>query len=121
MSQPPLPLATKLKAKLDLQGKEIQEPEAVQQPPPSRPPRAFVYLEEDVVIISTALKNEELVHLADALPDSDSATNLDWGIGEALRTLEEALELARSPTWQNWSVESRAFRWQCAGHIELGL
>jgi len=56
-----------------------------------------VYLEEDVVIISTALKTEELVHLADALPDSDSATNLDWGIGEALRTLEEAPGACSAP------------------------
>ena len=85
----------------------------------SAAPCADIFCESDRVIYD---KLDELGEkLAVALPEVDSVEGLACGTAEALRTLKEALTLAQSPAWQDWSAGARAFRWHHAGRAELGL
>ena len=87
-------------------------------------PQTLIYCERDRVTFSGELDAVEIDdprQLAEAVGDSDSPSSLAWGISQAMRTLAEALALARSPAWKDWNEEARSFRWHHAGRAEIGL
>lgn len=87
-------------------------------------PVGYIFSECERVTFSEELAGEledSPVRLADAIPDADTHETLAWGVGEALRTISEALELARTAAWQDWSLEACSFRWHHAGRAELNL
>lgn len=91
---------------------------------PSTLPQTFIFCERDRVAFSGELDAVEIDdprQLADAVGDSDSPSSLAWGISQAMRTLAEALALARSSAWKDWTEEARSFRWHHAGRTEIGL
>ena len=81
---------------------------------------AMLYRERDRVNFSDAMQPADLSapELADAVPEHE---NLIWGVGEAIRSLEEALKMAQTEQWKDWSEEARAFRWHNAGRTEMHL
>ena len=84
-------------------------------------PSALIYSEQDRVVFCGQLDITEITNppeLAEAIP---AVENVAWGVGEARRTLAEALQLARQPVWQGWTLEARSYRWHHAGRAELGL
>lgn len=88
------------------------------------PPQEYIFSECERVSFSEELAADLVVNpsrLADAIPDEDNQQSLVWGVNEALRTLAEALELAQTQAWREWSPEARAFRWHHAGRAELNL
>jgi hypothetical protein len=82
-------------------------------------PTVEVFKEADRFTMTPALaKITKQYNIECAVGPHDDAR---WGAGESERTLREALDLARSAAWQDWSDAARANRWHRAGHSEASL